>query len=124
MRVGLGHSRQTEALPTLAGMSALPPKANFPILELLPSPALSERRHRGLARRLVAVRRRAVLMVAKGERPHPRRTREAATSRLWRLVADPPTLPNVLIFSAAMGAVQWQTSRMTHPVRFRRNPVI
>jgi hypothetical protein len=23
-----------------------------------------------------------------------------------------------------MGAVQWQTSRMTHPVRLRRNPVI
>jgi len=39
-------------------MSALPPKANFPILELLPSPTLGERRHRGLARRLVAVRRR------------------------------------------------------------------
>src|SRR6516162_9197896 len=57
MRVGLGHSRQTEALPTLAGMSALPPKANFPILELLPSPTLSERRHRRLARRIIAVRR-------------------------------------------------------------------
>ena len=40
-------------------------------------------------------------------------TREAATPRLWRLVAEPPTLANVLIFSAAMGAVQWQTSRMT-----------
>ena len=65
MRVGLGHSRQTEALPTLAGMSALPPKANFPILELLPSPTLSERRHCGLARRLVAVRRRAIFMDAR-----------------------------------------------------------
>jgi len=43
--------------------SGLPPKANFPILELLPSPTLRERRHRGLARRLIAVRRRAVLMV-------------------------------------------------------------
>jgi hypothetical protein len=31
---------------------------------------------------------------------------------------------NVLIFSAAMGAAQWQTSRRTHPVRLRRNPVI
>jgi hypothetical protein len=41
-------------------MSALPPKADFPILELLPPPALRERRHRGLARRLMAVRRRAV----------------------------------------------------------------
>jgi hypothetical protein len=36
----------------------------LPISELLPPPALGERRHRGLARRLVAVRRRAVLMVA------------------------------------------------------------
>jgi len=53
MRVGLGHSRQTEALPTLAGMSALPPKANFPILELLSPPTLRERRHRGLPRRVV-----------------------------------------------------------------------
>src|SRR5215831_551201 len=32
--------------------SGLPPKADFPILELLPSPTLRERRHRGLARRL------------------------------------------------------------------------
>src|SRR5262249_58420043 len=53
--------------------SSLPPKADFPILELLPPPALSERRHGGLARRLVAVRRRAILMMFKGERPHPRR---------------------------------------------------
>ena len=30
----------------------------------------------------------------------------------------------VLIFSAAMGAVQWQTSRMTHSIRLRRNSVI
>ena len=35
---------------------------NLPILELLPPPALSERRHRGLARRAVAVRRRAVVV--------------------------------------------------------------
>jgi hypothetical protein len=34
---------------------------------LLPPPALSERRHRGP---LVAVRRRAILMMPKGERPH------------------------------------------------------
>ena len=31
-------------------MSALPPKADLPILELLPPPAFRERRHRGLAR--------------------------------------------------------------------------
>src|SRR5262245_61583970 len=45
----------------------------LPILELLPPPALRERHHRGLARRLVAVRWRAVLALAKGQRPHPRR---------------------------------------------------
>src|SRR6516225_638220 len=39
---------------------------------LLPPPALRERRHRGLARRLVSVRWRAILMIAKGQRPHPR----------------------------------------------------
>jgi hypothetical protein len=40
-----------------------------------PPPTLGESRHRGLARRGIAVRRRAVLMVPKGERPHhPRLT--------------------------------------------------
>ena len=33
-----------------------------------PSASFRERRHRGLARRCVAVHRRAVLMVAEGER--------------------------------------------------------
>src|SRR6266446_9407746 len=42
-----------------------------------PPPALGERSHRCLARRLVAVRRRAILMMPKGERPQPRRS-------LWR----------------------------------------
>src|ERR1700757_11136 len=37
-----------------------------------PPPALGERRHRGLARRLVAVRRRAVFVALEGERLHPR----------------------------------------------------
>src|SRR5215471_8395529 len=40
----------------------------LPILELLPPPALRERRHRGLACRLVAVSRPAVLVLAKGQR--------------------------------------------------------
>ena len=40
---------------------------------VLPSPALRERRHRGLARCFVAVRRRAILVLPEGERPHPRR---------------------------------------------------
>ena len=38
----------------------------------LSRPAAGECCHRGLARRLVAVRRRAVLVMAEGERPHPR----------------------------------------------------
>src|SRR5262245_59768784 len=38
-----------------------------------PPPALSERRHRTLARRLVAVRRRAVFVVSESEGPHPGR---------------------------------------------------
>src|SRR6266404_1379299 len=41
--------------------------------DLFPPPALCERCHRGLARRFVAVRRRAILMLPKGQRPHPRR---------------------------------------------------
>jgi hypothetical protein len=40
----------------------------------LPPPTLRDRRHRGLARRLVAVRRPAVFMLSEGQRPHPRRT--------------------------------------------------
>jgi hypothetical protein len=54
--------------------SGLPPKADLPPdLKLLPPPTLCECRHRRLARRLVAVRRRAVLMLPKGQRPQPRR---------------------------------------------------
>jgi hypothetical protein len=40
-------------------------------LPSFPPPAFGERRHRGLAPRLVAVRRRAVFVVAEGKRPHP-----------------------------------------------------
>src|SRR5262249_26972764 len=39
----------------------------------LPPPALRECCHRGLARLSVAVGRRAILVVPKSERPHPRR---------------------------------------------------
>src|SRR5262249_17333228 len=56
--------------------SVLPPKAELPP-DLRTTPCrqvLAKRRHRGLARRLVVVRRRAVLMMAKGERPQPRRS--------------------------------------------------
>src|SRR5262245_57402089 len=40
---------------------------------LAPPPAFRERRHRILARRLIAVRRGAVLVIAERERPLPRR---------------------------------------------------
>src|SRR5262249_56077199 len=43
-----------------------------PILELLPPPALGDRRHRGLARRGIAVRWCAVFVMLARERPHPR----------------------------------------------------
>jgi hypothetical protein len=52
-------------------------EADFPILELTSAATLRERGHRGhrgLARRRVAVRRRSIFMLAKGQRPHPRRT--------------------------------------------------
>jgi hypothetical protein len=39
---------------------------------LFPSPALGERRHRGLARRLITVRWCAVLVITVGQRPQPR----------------------------------------------------
>src|SRR5262249_14040155 len=39
----------------------------------LPPPALCERRHGGLTCRLVAMRWPPVFVVAKGQRPHPRR---------------------------------------------------
>jgi hypothetical protein len=38
-----------------------------------PSPAFGERRNRGLARGLIAVRRRAVFVIVENQRPHPRR---------------------------------------------------
>jgi hypothetical protein len=40
----------------------------------LPPPAFCERGHRGFAARLIAVRRPAIFVVAKGQRPHPRRS--------------------------------------------------
>src|SRR5262249_18221991 len=46
-----------------------------------PPPALGERRYRGLARRRVAVRRRAVLVVPEGERPQRRRGDEPHDAR-------------------------------------------
>jgi len=52
----------------------------FASTALLPPPALRERRHRGLARRLTAVRWRAVLVT------HPRRTERARRAHLY----DPP----------------------------------
>jgi hypothetical protein len=41
---------------------------------LLPPPALGERRHGLLARRLVAVGGGAIFMIPEGECPHPRHT--------------------------------------------------
>jgi hypothetical protein len=55
------------------------------------TPALSERGHSGLARRLVAMCRRAILVMPKGQCPHPRRPyrcsfdfEDAADNRTFR----------------------------------------
>ena len=51
---------KAEKLRMSTGFPFCPRKrASLPMLELLPPPALGERRHRGLARRLVAVHRSA-----------------------------------------------------------------
>src|SRR5262245_43522265 len=53
--------------------SVCPRKRTYlPILELLPPPALGDRRHRGLGRRGGAVRCGAVFVMLCPERPHPR----------------------------------------------------
>jgi hypothetical protein len=46
--------------------------AVLPVLSF-PPPTLCERRHRSLARRRVAVGRRAIFVIFEGQRPHPRR---------------------------------------------------
>src|SRR5262249_34575513 len=51
--------------------SGWPPKTDLTIFEHPPPPAFHDRRHRGLARRLVAVDRPAVFVVAIGQRPQP-----------------------------------------------------
>src|ERR1700730_2971407 len=53
--------------------SLLEAPAHPGLLSLAP-PTLRERRHRGLARLGVAVRRRAIFVISEGQRPHPRRS--------------------------------------------------
>jgi hypothetical protein len=48
----------------------------------------------------------------------------ALPSNLATAMGGPTQVADVLIFSAAMGAEQWQTSRMRHLVRLRRNQTI
>jgi hypothetical protein len=59
---------------------------------LLPPPTLGERRHRRLARRLIAVRRRAILVVTKGERPHDPGGGAKISRRAMRCIELPPRL--------------------------------
>ena len=56
----------------------------------LPPPTLRERRHRDLSRRLVAVRRPAVLVLSEGERPQPRRRHSISRSRLYSPTTSSP----------------------------------
>src|SRR5262245_28698542 len=78
-------------LRTSVCFSGLPPKADFPILELLPPPALSERRHRGLVRRLVASARVCGLCACKRGGIRHRR----GVSSLARQARDP--VPNLSV---------------------------
>jgi hypothetical protein len=78
LRPSQGGDSREPSLRSLIGRLRAPPRQHMGAPEvpayLLAPPALGERGHRDLARRLVAVRRRAVLMVPEGERPHPRRS--------------------------------------------------
>src|SRR5262249_49482587 len=56
-----------------AGCWLLPPLPSASTA-LLPPPALRERRHRGLARRRVAMSWRPIFTLPEGQCPHPRRT--------------------------------------------------
>src|SRR5262249_28085109 len=56
-----------------AGCWLLPPLSSASTA-LLPPPALRERRHRGLARRRVAMSWRPIFTLPEGQCPHPRRT--------------------------------------------------
>src|SRR5262249_21741075 len=51
-------------------------------------------------------------------------TKEAQIPPPHTAMRTPTRFADVLIFSAAMGAAQWQTSRMRHLVRLRRNQMI
>src|SRR5262245_25358474 len=78
---GVGIRQARRAMPWLYKTPAHGPASSFFGLAaqsrggsaagLLPPPARGERGHRSLARWLVAVRRRAVFVVAVGQRPHP-----------------------------------------------------
>src|SRR5262249_1596112 len=68
-RLGVRRGLEAVRLRMSTRFPVCPRKRTY--LERLPPPALRERRHRGLARRRVAVRRRAVLVVPEGDRPHP-----------------------------------------------------
>jgi hypothetical protein len=60
------------------------PKADFPILKLLPRSELRDRRHRSLARRRVAMRWRAVMMSTSGPPVQPRQVNP---------ISNPPLAP-------------------------------
>src|SRR5262249_14261890 len=68
----IGHARWLAARNSLQGHPYRGTQAS-PYYPLTRAASVGERGHGGLARRLVAVRRLAVVVVAKGQCPHPRR---------------------------------------------------
>ena len=118
--------------------SGLPPKADLPP-DLRTTPAVnSERtppsrprasaRSRALARGLHAAQRRASTATACLDAALHDAAREAdahgGDDKTWRLVADPPTLPECANIQCRAWSAEWQTSRITHPVRLRRKRMI
>jgi hypothetical protein len=67
----VGHSRPRRTKPHHSPCPLHPESGH---LDSLPPPALGKCRHRGLARLRIAVRRRAILVVAECERPKPGRS--------------------------------------------------
>src|SRR5262245_14919734 len=98
--------------------SGLPPKADLPP-DLRTTPAASSWRTRPSRRRLVAVRWRAVLVVAKGQRPHPRRTEPTSARRLC-LAQCAARLIAIAAFARDLMSLRVVDQRRVKPLRIHR----
>ena len=98
--------------------SGLRPKADLPILELLPPPALRERCHRGLARRPhsrapvcgphAAKRPASTAMAALSARPWPRPMARALAAHAQQTAM--PVIGSLIAFQPRNGRAPWPDS--------------